>query len=64
MKLLDLIIPSRRKKYKIALSHAKSKGLGREFELSYGLFGNIEDALEDWDLLNDEYFKALEENGF
>ena len=65
MILLDRIIPARREKYQIALQHARKHRLAADFRHAYILsFGSIESALEEWDLLDDEYFEALHENGF
>ena len=64
MILLDHIIPARRKKYKIALQHAKKHGLAEEFKHAYlWSLGSIEAALEEWDLFDDDYFEALRANG-
>ena len=64
MKLLDAIIPARRKRYKIARNHAAKHDMVKEFLMAYYYWGDIDAALDEWDLLDDEYYKTLVANGF
>lgn len=47
-------IKRKRRIYRLCLEHARQYSMEREFRMACGLFGNPLDALEEWDLLNNE----------
>ena len=44
-----------------SLEHARMHGLDEEFKAAYRYYGDSFAALEEWDLLNDEIIKKLNE---
>ena len=50
----------KRKLKRLAIEHARKYKMEHEFLLAYSYFGDVYEALEEWDLLNDEFMMKVQ----